>query len=130
MKEYQSEKQKLPMYYQQIYDLMQQLSDMYSKRLGQKYFRIFKQLYSRVRFELSKERKEHYENTFEELNKHDAIETIDFRGFTSDFIDLKIADKSKALLQPVYQLQLDLYEDLENTNIFNYLKEKQEMDLM
>lgn len=116
------EVQKLPMYYQQIYDLMQHLNEAYSKRLGQIYFRAFKQFYSRVRFELKKERRQYYDDKIRELeDKYEDIETTEFRGYTVNFPPY--AEKSKALLRPVYDMQIELYEDLEDSKIFNYLKQ-------
>lgn len=125
------EKEKLPMYYQQIYELMVKLNDSYVKRHGQIYFRIFKQFYARVRFELSKEQRSFFEYRFKKLEKGETVEKNEFKGLTADFRRRKIAEKSDALLNPVYELQLKLYECLENSKLFNYLKQNiNKMELM
>lgn len=123
----EEQKQKLPMYYQQIYDLMEQLNKFYVKRYGQYYLRIFKQFYSRVRFELTKEQKKFFEDRFKELEKQETVEKNEFNGLSVDFQSQKIAERSEALLNPVYELQLKLYEYLEDSTIFNFLKQNMEL---
>ena len=121
------DKQKIPMYYEQIYDLMKKLNEAYSKRLGQIYFRVFRQLYSRVRFELSNERKEYYETQFKELSQYEALEVTEFKGYTYVAKELNLETKSNTLINLVFDLQLKLYQELENSDIFNYLKQNMEL---
>jgi len=123
----EEQKQKLPMYYQQIYDLMEQLNKAYVRRYGQHYLRFFKQFYSRVRFELTKEQKKYFEDRFKELEKQETVEKNEFNGLSVDFQSQKIAERSEALLNPVYELQLKLYEYLEDSTIFNFLKQNMEL---
>lgn len=119
----EDKKTKLPMYYQQIYNLMEELNKAYARRLGQIFFRVFRQFYARVRFDLSKEQRAYFEKKFKDLEHFETVEKTEFRGFSIDFERNQIAEKSDALLSPVYDLQLKLYEILEDSSIFNYLKE-------
>lgn len=111
------------MYYEQLHYLMQGMTQAYCKGLGQIYFRYLKQFYSRVRSELIEEKQTHYDEEFHQLAYLKEVEITEFRGLVYDFKERRIAEKSRELLEEAYELQQDLFRDLETSNIFTFLKE-------
>lgn len=97
---------KLPMYYERINELMKIVSKTYLTGSLRGYVKSFRQLYSLVRSELSKNKKEYYDTKINEL------------GFPSSS-------------DMYYSLQLELYQDLEECGIFKVLKQNiEELELM
>jgi len=110
--------QKLPMYYEQIYNLIKIMARSYINGEGFRYFRIFRQLYSNVRSDLNNDRKEYYDKKIKDIaeqyspNENEKAYEIVFR------------EKQSATLHFVYELEVELFQDIKTqTDIFNYLKQ-------
>ena len=75
---------KLPMFYEQVYSLMKMMVKYYINGEGFVYFRIFKQLYSRIRPDLKKDRQEYYDEKINSFRKY--IPTVEEEPYDNSFI--------------------------------------------
>lgn len=115
---------KLPMYYEQIYSLMKAMAKLYIQGQPFVYRRVFKQFYSRIRPELSQDRKEYYDKKIEKLGKN--IPTRSEYYYSDEY-----REKAINMIRETYEIEMELFEDIESqTDIFKVLKHNKEMELI
>lgn len=119
------EKGRLPLYYDGIAELMHTVTELYLMRRGYEYFRAFKQLYSRVHTQLDGGRREYFQERIRVLEDIYGYELVwqSEAGYSPELKQKKQYERNHSLLRDVYSLQLELYIDLENTDLFKFLKQ-------
>lgn len=118
------QKDKLPMYYGQIYSLMKSMAKHYIDGQAFVYRRIFKQFYSRVRPELSEEKRIYFDDKVKALNKYLPLRNE--APFEEDY-----RRKAGLMIGGLYEIEKELFQELsDNTSIFKVLKTHTEMELI
>ncbi len=112
LEETNEKKLKLPMYYEQIYSLMKHMAKCYINYSGFEYARTFRQFYSRVRFELTNDKKEHYDNKIKEIR---TTASKKYKSWDDT--------KGKYILNRTYDLEVEIFQDLEDVGLFKALKQ-------
>jgi hypothetical protein len=121
--EINKKEQKLPMFYEQVNNLMKAMSNCYSKGMGFKYHLFFKQLYSRVRNDLSDDRKNFFDDKIKEIWLKNSPKGQSY--------DPEYRIRRTRILHSTYELEIELFQDLENNGVFKVLKQNlNDMELM
>jgi len=111
---------KLPMYYEQIYGLLKLMAKLYIGGQSFPYYRVVKQFYSRVRPDLSEDKKRYYDEKIKELSKN--IPTVNIRRHQTEYHELWQKMGGEA-----YLVEQELLQDVEKqTDIFKVLKHNTE----
>ena len=116
------DKEKLPMYYQQIYNLMNYATKYSLERKGFSWFKALKNLYSRVSFKLENDDKEHLSKKIKDITEK-YIPTADRLNLLSPLEQKNLLTKNNLEIQLVLEeLQQELFDAMNKVGIFDYLE--------
>lgn len=103
-----TETKKLPMYYEQISDLMRQMNSHHIDGYTWKFFQTTKQLYSRIRIDLSKEQQQKFDD--------------ELKSIYHKLQNLSPTEKIPLLNTLTYNFEVKLFEIMNELGIFSILK--------
>ena len=103
----------MPMYYEQIHKLMGQLSDFQITDRPISHFRTLRALYSLVRPEVNKDKKQYFDNKIKQIK--DCYPSLPTRGHFGDGKSIKVGQLS-------FELEIELNQTMAEVGITKILK--------
>ena len=115
---------KLPIFYEQVRGLMNLMVKYHTLGEGDKYLRDLKMLYSRIRPDLKKDQQECFDDKILELQKdyYKKVKGTNKYGYP----DGSLVGEKKAFCNIIYNVEVELFEAMEEAGVFKILKQNPE----
>ena len=116
---------KLPIYFEQVRNLMNWMVKYHTEGEGIKYLSNFKMLYSRIRPDLKKDQQEYFDDKLKQLKetKTKIMTGKNKYGYSNEGIWI---NQNRYFCDFVFKVELKLFQAMEDAGVFKILKQSPE----